>query len=82
MEERPLKEIRIKRNRYDDQSLNSRDCERISEICRRAGYNVTVDQAYELWRMHSESLCAGWLGLGEDDSDVFANVRYYFDEVD
>jgi aspartokinase-like uncharacterized kinase len=46
------------------------DVARISKILLEKGYMATSDQCEYLWEIYSDSLCAGWLILPEDDEYV------------
>jgi hypothetical protein len=43
------------------------DCARIQTLARTLGFNITLDEASDIWEKHSETFCAGWLYLGNDD---------------
>lgn len=51
------------------------DVERIKRILLERGYRATCKQCEELWEAYSDSMCAGWMYLDEDDEDVFNNIR-------
>jgi len=52
------------------------DCERIQRILRDKGYNATLQQCEELWDDYSDSMAAGWMGLGDNDEDVYSHLRH------
>ena len=51
------------------------DVERIKRILLERGYRATCKQCEELWDAYSDSMCAGWMNLGDDDEDVFNNIK-------
>ena len=67
-----MKRLRIK----NPESLRyPEDVERISKILLEKGYWATTDQCEHLWEIYSDSLCAGWLGLPDDDELVFKSIK-------
>ena len=58
------------------------DCKRIKKVFADKGYDITVDQAENLWSKYSDSMCAGWLFLPKDDEEIFLNVNAYWKEDD
>ncbi len=64
-----MKNIEIFTGEYKD------DCIRIQRILKEKGYITTLQQCEELWQSYSDSMCAGWMGLGEKDEDVFNNIH-------
>ena len=57
------------------------DVDRIVKICAANGYFISETDAQHAWEEYSDSMCAGWLFLGNDD-DVFNTVMQYCEEVD
>ena len=54
------------------------DCERIKVILIRKGFaNAGLNDAVQLWGEYSDSYAAGWLGLHEDDEDVYDSIKRY-----
>ena len=47
------------------------DIRRMIEVCNKKGITITPELAEKLWDIHSESYCAGWLILPEDDELLF-----------
>jgi hypothetical protein len=55
-----------------------RDAERIRDILVKKGFiNAGLNDAIGLWGEYSDSYCAGWLGLDEDDEDVYNSIKRY-----
>jgi len=55
-----------------------REVTRITEIVReRLGHEVSLDDAYEVWRQHSEKLCAGFLCVDTEQEVVDVFKEYY-----
>ena len=55
------------------------DVERIVKILAERGYRATNHQANQVWDMYSESMCAGWMILPENDEEVFDCIRLYIE---
>ena len=53
------------------------DLERIQRILKERDYNATYEQCEQLWSAYSESMAAGWMGLPEDDEEVFEHISFY-----
>jgi hypothetical protein len=48
----------------DDNVRYPDDCRRIQRVAKeRLGVDITLAQAQTIWEDHSDSYCAGWLGL-------------------
>lgn len=52
------------------------DILRVQNAVQRNGYECSPTQAKELWEEYSDSMCAGWMGLPEDEY-LFACVAPY-----
>lgn len=63
----------------DDDWSEDRDVERILSILKENGIKVTKTWITKLWRDYSETHCAGWLVLEEDDDDLFLGILYYLE---
>jgi len=72
-----LRTIKIKVDGPDDYNID--DCHVIQNILIDRGYYATLEQCYQLWKMHSEIYAAGWLALYEDKESVYDAVRVYFE---
>lgn len=51
------------------------DVERIGKILYDRGYFSTPEQCQQIWELYSDTLCAGWLGLPEEDEHVMNCIR-------
>ncbi len=58
------------------------DVERIVEIFAERGYEISATDAGIAWQRYSDSMCAGWMNLDNEDVFVFSNCFYYFEEWD
>jgi len=54
------------------------DCLRILIILRQNGMPATIEIAEWLWKNYSESMCAGWLGLSNDDDKILSHIKEAF----
>ncbi len=53
------------------------DCERIVRVAKeRLGLTIQLKQADEIWREYSDSACASWLCIHNDDEIVGAIDEY------
>lgn len=57
------------------------DIDRIVKIFSDRGYEISHTDAVHAWEQFSDSMCAGWMSLGDDD-EVFSDAFYYFEEVE
>jgi hypothetical protein len=55
------------------------DCIRIAKVALDYGYYITPTEAEILWNEHSNSMAAGWLYLPKKDSDIWYDIRGYFE---
>jgi hypothetical protein len=54
------------------------DCEKIKAILISKGFvNAGLNDSVWLWGEYSESYAAGWLGLPEDDEEIFDCIKRY-----
>lgn len=58
------------------------DVDRIVEVCKNKGYEVSRNDVVLAWQAYSDSMCAGWLILHENDDDLFHTVKTYLQEVE
>lgn len=58
------------------------DIDRIIEVCRNRGYEVSRNDALLAWQDYSDSMCAGWMGLHKSDDDLFLEVQSRLQEVE
>ena len=57
------------------------DVDRIVQAFLLAGYQINAHDARRVWECHSESRCAGWLILPEDNLQILRICLPYFEEV-
>lgn len=74
-----LKKLKFK-ERYNHHYEYTNDISRIVEIFAQRGYEISHSDAVRAWEEYSDSMCAGWMCLGEDD-EVFQDAFHYFEEV-
>jgi hypothetical protein len=54
------------------------DCEIIQRVLITNGYlNTGLNDALRLWSEYSDSYCAGWLVLPDNDEDIFNSIKRY-----
>ncbi len=70
--------FRIKDNHHD---CYGSDIDRIVQIYKDRGYELTRTDARLAWEAFSDSMAAGWLGLGSDD-EVFSDTVNHLDLED
>jgi len=58
------------------------DVDRIIKICNERGYYISDTDARAAWVEYSDSWCACWMSLGDDDDVIFNNVREYCIVID
>lgn len=51
------------------------DVERIQRVLLANGYSSLLEDCGRLWDDHSDDYCAGWLGLPEDDEDLWGELQ-------
>ena len=74
----------VKLNRKILEITNPRekaDGQQIVEICARQGYEISLADAVWAWGEHSESWCAGWLFIG-DDEEVMRYILEFMEPTD
>lgn len=47
---------------------------KIVEICARAGYHISLEDATAVWRSYSDMFSAGWIGTDNEEEVVAAVV--------
>jgi hypothetical protein len=50
------------------------DVNRITGLAIRRGYALSDEDAILAWEHHSESVCAGWLQLPQDDDELWSII--------
>lgn len=66
---------------YNHHYEYTNDIDRIVKIFADRGYEISHQDAVRAWESFSDSMCAGWMNLGEDD-EVFQDCFSYFKEVE
>jgi hypothetical protein len=74
-----LKKLKVK-EQYNHHFEYTNDIDRIVKIFADRGYEISATDAVKAWEQFSDSMCAGWMCLGEDD-EVFEDAFYYLEEV-
>jgi hypothetical protein len=74
-----LKKLKVK-ERYNHHFEYTSDIERIVKIFADRGYEISYKDAVHAWEEFSDSMCAGWMCLGEDN-EVFQDAFSYFEEA-
>ena len=55
------------------------DVKRIQQVLLDNNYSSTLKDCAELWENYSDSMCAGWMGLPDDDDELFGTLECYID---
>lgn len=58
------------RERQELKKEFAKEVDRMLGRARDAGFTVTDDEAVLAWAMYSDDLCAGWLSLPENDTNL------------
>lgn len=74
-----LKKLKVK-EQYNHHFEYTNDIDRIVKIFADRGYEISSTEAVHAWEMFSDSMCAGWMSLGQDD-EVFQDAFPYFEEA-
>jgi len=77
-----MKRIRVKEDKPTFVTREETDVERLVGIFQKKGFSISSQEARILWEKYSDSLCAGWLKMDEDDNVVFDKVQPYFEVID
>jgi hypothetical protein len=73
-----MKKIKVKHNEPEDSFEFWDDCERIKKIFAEHDYDITLEQARQMWELYSEDYCASWLYLSAKDEDIFNDLTKYY----
>ncbi|AXK43858.1 hypothetical protein [Erythrobacter aureus] len=60
--------------RAEEMREHRHDIEKIAAVITASGRPTTLDEAYDAWRSYSDSMCAGWMRVPDDDDD---EIIYY-----
>lgn len=74
-----LKKLKVK-TPYNHHFEYQTDIDRIVKIFAERDYEISPSDAVRAWELFSDSMCAGWMSLG-DDEEVFQDCFSYFEEV-
>lgn len=58
----------------DEGLLFAGDVDRIVSACAARGFDISPTDARAAWQHHSDTACAGWLLLPDDDDELFSIV--------
>lgn len=72
-----MKTIKIKVDGPDEFHID--DCHTIQNILIDRGFYATLEQCYQLWKMHSEIYAASWLILYDNSESIYDAIRVYFE---
>lgn len=53
------------------------DVRRIVEVMKKRDIEITPKEAEKIWDLYSDSYCAQWLGLPDDDEQLFYTIIEY-----
>jgi hypothetical protein len=53
-----------------------KDCSRMQTLSQERGYDLSLEECYNIWKTYSDSLGAGWLCLSNSDDNVFSIIKY------
>jgi len=82
-----MKKIKVTKEQESD-FLYQSDCAVIVEAFKHFGYEITEDQAREMWERNSDTMCASWLmlpSLGSEEDNyeaIFAECQSFFEEIE
>lgn len=65
----------------EDAIAYPKDVDRLQKALHDAGYAVDTMAVYHAWDAYSDSMCAGWLMLSDDDSLNVQAILPYLVEV-
>ena len=66
---------------YNHHYEYTNDIDRIVKIFADRGYEISHQDAVRAWESFSDSMCAVWMNLGQDE-EVFQDCFSYFKEVE
>jgi hypothetical protein len=75
-----MKKLKFK-DPYNHHYEYTKDIDRIVKIFAERDYEISQEDAVRSWECFSESYCAGWMSLGEDDNEIFQDCLVYFELV-
>lgn len=66
--------------KFDDESFEHRhidDVKRIQKVLKKNNYLLPLSTCSILWQEYSDLHCAGWLGLSDDDNELFQILKKF-----
>lgn len=70
---------KIKQNKAY-QHRHQSDVERIQQVCMRNGYEADLEDCAGIWDDYSDMYAAGWLGLPDDNDELWQIIEQYVKE--
>lgn len=64
----------------DDVDAYTVDCELIAAAMKAHRWDCSPAMARELWERYSASMCAGWMRVPENTTEIVMCISPYFDE--
>ena len=55
------------------------DVKRIVLVAAKNGYFLSPNEACDLWDKYSDTMCASWMHVSEDDGDVWGILQCYIE---
>lgn len=73
----------IRKNRYTDnyQHRHQSDVERLQRVMLQNGYDADLPSAADIWEEYSDDYAAGWLGMPDDDIELWETIKYRVEEA-
>jgi hypothetical protein len=71
--------VKIDKGEITDSTYTHRwieDVKRIQQVLLDNGYSSLLEDCGRLWDNYSDDMCAGWMGLLEDDEELFNILKY------
>lgn len=76
-----MKKLRFK-DPYNHHYEYTDDIDRIVKVFADREYEISREDAIKSWESYSDSMCAGWMCLPDEDRYVFESAFTYFEEVE
>lgn len=76
-----MKTIKVLRPDNDNFMWQS-DVAVIVQVFKDKGYNITDEQAREIWERNSKSVAAGWLNLPANEEHLWQEMLPWWEEVE
>jgi hypothetical protein len=72
-----MKKLTLKKNINDPYGS---DIDRMRDVMRTAGYDVSRTDCSLAWDAYSDSMCAGWMSLPESDETLAYILKQYLED--